>query len=84
MRTLIPSVALSVGALVGLAPAKAEASWLSQALHARYDPYYYGGPSYYYAPAYDYSDAPAYYDYGTPYYVPSYGYYQAPVVSLQC
>src|SRR5579884_1989272 len=77
MRTLMLSAALSVAALVGLAPAKADASWLSEYLHARFDPDYYS-PAYSYAPAYDYpySYAPAYEeDYVTPYYVPSYTYY---------
>ena len=44
MRSLLLSVALGLGALgvIGATPSRADASWLSQALHARYDPYYYG------------------------------------------
>src|SRR5262245_28811973 len=69
MRTFILSAALAVGALVGLTPAKADASWLSQAYHARYPAYYgsYYYPGYgYYAPGFNYYN----YSYG-----PSYGYW---------
>ena len=76
MKSLIVSAALGLGALglVGLTPSKAQASWLSEALHARFDPAY--GYSYYnYAPAYGYP----YYDYpyGTYYSGPTY-YYGVP------
>src|SRR5262249_36119380 len=75
MKALLLAAALGVGVL-SLAPAHADASWLSQALHARYDPYPYGG--YYAPPACDYS-APTYvyprYDY---YYAPPAHYYSAP------
>src|SRR5437588_1907654 len=68
MRSIITSVLLGLGALgvTAATPASSQASWLSEALHRRYDPAYYG-PSYY-APAYPY-DGPVYYDsYPAPYY----------------
>jgi len=72
MRKLLFSTLVGIAGL-GLwtaTPAPADASWLSEALHAYYDPYYgYYGPSTYPVP---YS-----YDYGTyyePYLVPGYSY----------
>jgi hypothetical protein len=68
MRSIITSVLLGLGALgiTAATPASSQASWLSEALHRRYDPDYYG--AYYYAPAYPY-DGPAYdYSYPAPYY----------------
>jgi hypothetical protein len=70
MSSLLLSVALSVGAMgfPGATPSRTEANWLSQALHGRYDPYYYS----YYSPWYVYPD----YGYYTPGYVyPRFSYY---------
>jgi hypothetical protein len=52
MKSLLLTAALGLGSLglVGATPSRANASWLSEALHARYDPYYGA----YYAPAYIY------------------------------
>src|SRR5262249_41427914 len=77
MKSLVLSAALGVGALFGMSPARADASWLSEALHPRYayaDPYYYGNSYSYYGPAYDY------YVPGTAYYGPAYPsyYYGSP------
>jgi hypothetical protein len=55
-------------------PSRADASWLSQALHREFDPDYgYYGPAYSYPPAYSYG---SYYD--DPYYAPTvpYTYYE--------
>ena len=86
MRSMIAALGLSLGVLTA-APAKADASWLSEALHRYYDPGYYG---YYAPPVYDYGDyyAPStsYYVepgyvypptvyYSTPYYTPGWSYY---------
>src|SRR6516165_75377 len=67
MKSLVLAAALGLGslALVGITPAKADASWLSEALHRYYDPGYYG---YYAPPVYDYGD----------YYAPSTSYYVEP------
>ncbi len=79
MKSLFLAAALGAVGLLGLAPAPAHASWLSEALHRRFDPaYYYAAPvydySYYYTPAYDYGYySPPAYDYE--YVYPSYGYY---------
>jgi hypothetical protein len=90
MKSLFLAAALGALGLIGLAPAKADASWLSQALHRQFDPAYYGG--YYGAPVYNYDDNAYYppaYDYGPyaspaysyDYYYPSYSYYSpAPTV----
>ena len=45
MKSLLLAAALGLGSLrpVGLTPARADASWLSEALHRRDDPGYYGG-----------------------------------------
>jgi hypothetical protein len=90
MRSLLLSVALGVGALglLGATPARSEASWLSEALHARYDPYYYDyySPSFvypdynYYTPGYVYPNSdnyayPQYGNYSWPYYSPSRSFY---------
>jgi hypothetical protein len=80
MRTLILSAALSVGALVGLAPAKADANRPGEVPHARYDPGYYGGPSCYYARAYGFGTTSGD-SYGLLYYMmPWYASYPAPPV----
>jgi hypothetical protein len=79
MRSLFLSVALGIGALglIGATPSRTEASWLSQALHARYDPYYYG--SGYDGGYYPYSYAyPGYSSYSYGYAYPSYRYYSRP------
>jgi hypothetical protein len=78
MKSLIVAAALGLGSLglIGATPAKANASWLSQALHARFDPYYYGG---YYAPGYVY---PSYNYYSPTYVYPGYGYNYRPGVSF--
>jgi hypothetical protein len=75
MRSIITSVLLGVGALgiSAVTPAQSQASWLSRAVHRRYDPAYYG-PNYY-APGYAYYDGPVYYD---TYPVPYGGYYYGP------
>jgi hypothetical protein len=90
MKSLLVAAALGLGSLglVGLTPAKADASWLSEALHRRYDPGYY---AYYAPPVYDYGDyygpSTSYYVdpgyvyppptvyYSTPYYTPTWSYY---------
>lgn len=67
MRSLLTSAVLgsvALGASLAL-PAKADASWLSQALHQVFDPGYYG----------PYYGGPAYGAYGPGYYSPGYGYY---------
>ncbi len=71
MKSLFLAAALGLGSLglVGLTPGRADASWLSEALHARYGPYSYGG--YYVAPGYDY--------YAPTYVYPGYNYYAPPV-----
>jgi len=76
MRSLIASAVLGLAALGGTLalPAKADASWLSEALHGNFDPAYSG----YYAPGYGYSDyygVPPY-EYGV--YTPGYSYYYSP------
>jgi hypothetical protein len=87
MRSIITSVLLGIGALgvTAATPALSKASWLSEAMHRRYDPSYYR--RYEYAPAYSYYDGPAYYDsYAVPYYdanpapyyAPDGAYYRAP------
>src|SRR5437588_4473006 len=76
MRSIITSVLLGLGALgvTAATPASSQASWLSEAMHRRYDPGYYGAYSYapaypYNAPVYDYSySAPNYDGYAAPYY----------------
>src|SRR5215831_6228962 len=65
MRRFLPSF-LAAGLVLAATALPARASWLSEYLHRRYDPYYYG-PAYgsYYPPDYGYYD-PAYgqyYDY---------------------
>jgi hypothetical protein len=65
MKSLLLAGALGLG-LIGVTPSQAHASWLSEALHARYDPYCYGA---YYPPAnaypnYGYYAAPYYYSPG--------------------
>ena len=77
MRSMIASAVLglsALGASVAL-PAKADASWLSQALRANFDAGYYPPAYSYYGPAYGVYPAPSY-GYATPYVVPyqSYGY----------
>ncbi len=83
MKSLLVAVALGLGslALIGATPSQAKASWLSEALHARFDPYYYGDyPPYvypdtvYYSPAYVYP----YYGYYAPYYSPGVSFYVWP------
>jgi hypothetical protein len=86
MRTLILTGALSIGALFGLAPMKADANRPGEVPHARYDPGCYAGSSFYYAPAYGHG--PSYGDfynllyYGGPPYTsdqaPPVGYYDQP------
>ena len=68
MRSIITSVLLGLGALgiTAATPASSQASWLSEAMHRRYDPGYYG--AYYYAPAYPYSGPVYDYSYSAPYY----------------
>jgi hypothetical protein len=77
MKSLFVAAALGLGSLglIGATPSQANASWLSQALHAQFDPNYYGG---YYAPGYVY---PGYSYYSPTYVYPSYGYYSAPYYS---
>jgi hypothetical protein len=73
MRSFITSAVLGLAVLGGTValPAKANASWLSEALHQRFDPAYYG-------PAYS-SYSPLPYTYNAPdYYVPGYSYYYTP------
>src|SRR5262249_62252085 len=81
MRSLLLSAVLGVASLgvLAAAPAKAEASWLSQALHTMFDPAYYDGP-YCYAPGYPYGYYAPGYGYFMPgyEYVPSTTYYYAP------
>ena len=74
-KTLFAAVAAGAVALLALVPNHASASWLSQWLHWRFDPYYYAVPHY----------GPEYGAYYPPYYgrayvaPPSYGYsYYAP------
>jgi hypothetical protein len=76
MRSLFLSAALGLGSLglIAATPSRAEASWLSEALHAYFDPYYYGG---YYSPAYAYPWY-GYYGPGYVYSYPSYSYYSVP------
>jgi hypothetical protein len=73
-KLLFSAVAIAALAFVAASPSPSQASWLSQALHAYYDPVYSG--SYYDYPPYG-SYAPAYSSYYAPYYgyAPSYGYY---------
>jgi hypothetical protein len=82
MKSMILSAVLGLGALglVGATPAKAEASWLSEYLHARFDPTYNAYPYYpgyygdpYSAPVYDYYYAPSY-SYGAYWSPPAYYY----------
>src|SRR5262249_29605985 len=75
MKSFVLSAVLGLGALglVGLTPSKAEASWLSEALHARFDPAYRGYSYYDYGPAYGYYRDYGY-PYGTYYYAPAYDY----------
>jgi len=62
--------------LVASTPNQARASWLSEALHAYYDPGYYGyGPGYGY---YNYAPGYSYYDPGYSGYAPGYGYSYSP------
>jgi hypothetical protein len=65
MRSWILAAALGLGSLglIGATPSHAHASWLSEALHARYGPVYYDDG--YYAPAY-----PSYNYYPAPYHGP--------------
>jgi hypothetical protein len=74
MRSLLVAAALGLGSLglIGATPSQANASWLSEALHARFDPNYYGTPAYgYYGP--DYVAPPSYYS--APYYQPGVSFY---------
>jgi hypothetical protein len=71
MKSLLLYAAFGLGSLglIGGLPSQAKASWLSEALHAQYDPYYYGAD---YQPGYVY---PYYYSYYSPTFVyPSYWY----------
>jgi hypothetical protein len=82
MRSLIASVVLGVTTLTGTLalPAQADASWLSEALHQRFDPAYprcYGDGSYGATPYADYGYAAPEYiysmpGYAVPYYTPGY------------
>jgi hypothetical protein len=76
MRSFITSALLGLGALgiTAAVPAQAQASWLSEALHRRYDPNY---GSYYAAPAYPYDSGPVYV-YPPAYYPPDGTYYYGP------
>ena len=69
MRSLLVAAALGLGllGLIGATPSQANASWLSEALHARFDPNYYGTPAYGYY-GLDYVVPPIYYS--APYYQP--------------
>jgi hypothetical protein len=63
-------------AFVAAAPARSQASWLSEALHRRFDPGYYAPPVYSYGGAYYAQPA---YDYYAPTYVaPPAVYYSQP------
>jgi hypothetical protein len=71
MKSLILATVLGLGSLglIGATPSRSDASWLSQALHAQFDPNYYDG---YYAQPY----VDPGYAYYPPYYVdPGYSYY---------
>ena len=73
MRKFLIPLAAAAALLCALAtPGQAKASWLSELLHARYDPVYYAEPYY---PGYY-----GYYDYAAPavvetYYTPGVAYY---------
>jgi hypothetical protein len=79
-RILFSVVAIAALALLLANPVQARASWLSEALHAYFDPPYtydlYAAPGYYYGPTYQ--PAPAY---GYTYY-PTYSYMLLPDVRL--
>jgi hypothetical protein len=80
MRSAIWAAVVAAATLGGVAatPSNAQASWLSQALHATFDPGYYAGPTYYY-PGYGTYYGPGYGGYYVePGYVPYYGSYVTP------
>jgi hypothetical protein len=76
-KLLFAAAAATALAVLPASPTPAKASWLSEALHRAFDPYYYGD---YYVSPYNYVSpyygGPYYdlgYDYNYP--VPAYGYY---------
>jgi len=82
MRSIVAPALLGLATLGGTLalPAKADASWLSEALHGYFDPGYYGAyyPGYYdsygyYTPGYSYYTPGYRYDYSPGYVVPYYG-----------
>ena len=78
-RFLFAAAAVLALGFVAAFPAQSQASWLSEALHRRFDPGYY---DYYAAPVYDYGSyyaPPVYeYEYVAPTYVAPPVYYSSP------
>ena len=71
MKKFLLACVVAVALLAAGTSGQAKASWLSEALHAYLDPYYYG-PAYGY---YAYPPAPVFPGYGySGYYAPGYGY----------